>query len=80
MIWWPFIPLSHFMVPLLHCEIGIGNQLLDMLRDIINKHLENMTRTEERMRASIPILNKIISETTAKRDSWNASDTLWKVT
>jgi len=78
--WWPFIPVSHFMVPLLHCEIGIGNQLLDMLRDIINKHLENMTRTEERMRASIPILNKIISETTAKRDSWDASDTLWKVT
>ena len=48
-IWWPFIPVSHFMVPLLHCEIGIGNQLLDMLRDIINEHLENMTRTEERM-------------------------------
>jgi hypothetical protein len=47
--WWPFIPVSHFMVPLLHCEIGIGNQLLDMLRDIINKHLENMTHTEERM-------------------------------
>ncbi len=46
---WPFIPLSHFMVLLLHCEIGIGDQLLDMLRDIINEHLENMTCTEERM-------------------------------
>ena len=32
-------------------------------------HLENMTHTEERMQASIPILNKIISKTTAKRDS-----------
>jgi hypothetical protein len=72
--WWPFIPVSHYMVPLLHCEIGIGNQLLDMLRDIINEHLENMTRTEERMRASIPILNKIISKTTTKRDLWDASD------
>jgi len=72
--WWPFIPVSHYMVPLLHCEIGIGNQLLDMLREIINEYLENMTRTEERMRASIPILNKIISETTAKRDLWDASD------
>ncbi len=28
---WPFIPLDHYMVPLLHCEIGIGNQLLDWL-------------------------------------------------
>ncbi len=72
--WWPFIPVSHYMVPLLHCEIGIGNQLLDMLWDIINEHLENMTHTKERMRASIPILNKIISETTAKRDLWDASD------
>jgi hypothetical protein len=24
--WWPFIPISNYMVPLLHCEIGIGNQ------------------------------------------------------
>ncbi len=45
--WWPFIPVTHYMVPLLHCEIRIGNQLLDMLRDIINKHLKNLTRTEE---------------------------------
>ena len=72
--WWLFIPVSHYMVLLLHCEIGIGNQLLDMLWDIINEHLENMTHTKERMRASIPILNKIISETTAKRDLWDASD------
>ncbi len=57
-----------------HCEIGIGNQLLDMLLDIINKHLENMTRTKERTRASIPVLQNIISETVAKRDSWDASD------
>ncbi len=23
--WWPFIPLAHYMVPLLHCEIGVRN-------------------------------------------------------
>jgi len=62
------------MVPLLHCEIGIGNQLLDTLRDIINEHLENMTRTEERMRKSIPLQNNIISETAKKRDAFDASD------
>ncbi len=71
---WPFIPVSHFMVPLLNCEIGIGNQLLDVLRDIINEHLENMTRTKERMWASIPVLNNIISKTAANRDSWDASN------
>jgi hypothetical protein len=62
------------MVPLLHCMIGVGNQLLDMLRDIINEHLENMTRTEERIRASIPLLENIIAETAVNRDSWDASD------
>jgi hypothetical protein len=40
-------------------EIGIGNQLVDMLQDIINEHLENMTRTEERMQASIPVRWKV---------------------
>ena len=54
--------------------IGVGNQLLDMLWDIINEHLENMTRTEEKIRASIPLLEIIIAETTAKGDSWDASD------
>ncbi len=34
--WWPFIPISNYMVTLLHCEIGIKNQLLDKLHDIIN--------------------------------------------
>jgi hypothetical protein len=33
--WWPFIPLAHYMVPLLHCKIGVGNQLLDWLQAII---------------------------------------------
>jgi hypothetical protein len=44
--WWSFIPVNHYIVPLLHCEIGIGNQLLDKLRDVINEHLENMTPGE----------------------------------
>jgi hypothetical protein len=54
--------------------IGVGNQLLDMLWDIINEHLENMTYTEERLRASIPLLENIIAETAANRTSWDDSD------
>ncbi len=72
--WWPFIPVTHHMVPLLHCEIGIGNQLLDMLRDIINEHIENMTPTEQRIRDSIPTLKSIISNTVANRDLWDRSN------
>jgi hypothetical protein len=54
--------------------IGVGNQLLDMLWDIINEHLESMTHTEERIHASIPLLENIIAETAANRTSWDDSD------
>ncbi len=48
--------------------------MLDMLRDIINEHLENMTRTKERIRASIPLLKKIIAETAVNRNLFDDSD------
>jgi hypothetical protein len=69
--WWPFIPISNYMVPLLHCEIGIGNQLLDKLRDIINEHIKQYGPTEE-LTSSIPVLKSIISQTVTLRDAWDA--------
>jgi hypothetical protein len=44
--WWPFKPVSNYMVPLLHCEMGIGSQLLDKLHDIINKHIKQYGPTK----------------------------------
>jgi hypothetical protein len=61
------------MVPLLHCEIGIGNQLLDMLCDIINEHIEQYGPTKELTQSSIPVLKNIISQTVTLRDAWDAS-------
>lgn len=69
--WWPFIPLDNYIVPLLHCEIGVGNQLLDKVRDIVNEYLENMTPQEMQIRASIPILQNIIAATAKSRDEWD---------
>jgi hypothetical protein len=74
--WFDFIPVSHHMVPLLHCEIGIRNDLLKMLRNIINKFLENMTLTEVSIQLSIPALRNIIAETATKRDEWDMRTTL----
>ncbi len=71
--WFDFNPVTHHMVPLLHCEIGIGNNLLKMLRNIINKFLENMTVTEVSNQLSIPALRNIIAEITTTRDKWDAS-------
>jgi len=36
---WPFITLKNYMVPLLYCEVRIGNQLLDKLGGIIYEHI-----------------------------------------
>jgi hypothetical protein len=49
--------------------IGVGNHMY-----IINEHLENMTRTKERIRALIPLLKKIIAETAVNRNSFDDSD------
>ena len=61
------------MVPLLHCEIGIGNQLLDELHDMINKHIEKNGPTEELTQSSIPVLKNVLSQTVTLRDAWDAS-------
>ena len=61
------------MVPLLHCEIGIGNQLLDKLRAIINEHIARFSPGEEEIRASIPVLKNIIIDTTKERGEWDES-------
>ncbi len=29
-LWWPFIELTQYVSPLLHCEIGIGNNIFQM--------------------------------------------------
>jgi hypothetical protein len=72
--WWPFIPLTKYVTPLLHCEIGIGNDLFTMLRNIINEHIETYAPGEEAIRRAIPALKQVIKETTAMRDSWDSSD------
>ena len=45
--WWPFIPLTNYVTPLLHCEIRIGNDLFTMLQDIINEHIDTDAPGEE---------------------------------
>jgi hypothetical protein len=72
-LWWPFILLSNYMVPLLHCEIRIGNQLLDKLRVIINEHIACYSSSEEAIRASIPVIKNIITNTAKERDEWDES-------
>jgi len=62
------------MIPLLHCKIGIGNQLLDELRAIINEHIACYSPGEEAIRASIPVIKNIITNMAEERNEWDESD------
>jgi hypothetical protein len=61
------------MVPLLHCEIGIGNQLFDWLRAIINEHIACYSPGEEALLTSICAIKTIIAATAKERDNWDES-------
>ncbi len=61
------------MVPLLHCEIGKGNQLLDRLRAIINKHIACYSPGKEAPLTSIRAIKTIIAATAKERDDWDES-------
>jgi hypothetical protein len=61
------------MVPLLHCEIGIGNQLLDWLRAIINKHIACYSPGKEALLTLIRAIKTIIAATAKQRDDWDES-------
>ena len=58
--WWPFIPLTNYVTPLLHCEIGIGNVLLELLRDIINELIEIYAPGEESIQMAVPAIKQIV--------------------
>jgi hypothetical protein len=45
--------------PLLHCEIGIGNVFFELLRDIINEHIEIYAPGEESIRMAVPAINSL---------------------
>jgi hypothetical protein len=60
--------------PLLNNKIGIGNLLIDLLRNIINEYIETYAPGEEVIRLSIPALKQIIGETATMRDDWGESD------
>jgi hypothetical protein len=60
--WWNFIPLTNYMSPLLHCEIGIGNMLLELFREAINEHIEHYAPGKKSIRVSIPVLQEVISK------------------
>jgi hypothetical protein len=59
------------MVPLLHCEIEIGNQLLDWLQAIINEHIACYSPGKEALLTLIRAIKTIIAATAKERNDWD---------
>jgi hypothetical protein len=54
---------------LLHCEIGTGSIIFELLRDIINEHIEIYAPEGESIRLAIPVLKQIIASTATQWDN-----------
>ena len=69
--WFTFIPLNHFVVPLLHCLIGIGDNVLSKFRDIISEHIEYISPEELDTRKSAAEMDAKIEDLKAERVNWD---------
>jgi hypothetical protein len=70
--WWPFIELIQYVSPLFHCEIEIGNNIFQLLREV-NEYIEQYAPGEELIRTSIPTHRQIIADTAQMRNEWDDS-------
>ena len=71
--WWPFLECEHQMVPLLHCLIGIGNNLLDKFCDMIKVYCEKLSPEEVLLARQVATYEHIIKTTALERDEFDCS-------
>ncbi len=72
--WWPFLKFEHLvMVPLLHCMIGVGNNLLNKFCDGVNKFIENKSIQQITIQRALTNYDLIVLETVKQRDDFDLS-------
>ena len=71
--WWPFLNINHHMVPLLHVEIGIGNNLLDKFCHVTTVLIEKLSMKEIQLMRTLGTYKKIIDETVTERKEFDKS-------
>jgi hypothetical protein len=60
--WWPFINMEHVMVPLLHCLIGTGNNVLYRFCDKVNEYIEKLSPAEIKLMHALTNYDIIIAK------------------
>ncbi len=69
--WFDFLRTERFIVPLLHCLIGIGDAILAKFREEVSEKIEYLTPEEVSIRSHLSQLLINQSEIREKRDDWD---------
>ena len=71
---WPFIPIDHYIFPLLHCLIGIGDDILRKFREEVSKKIEYLTPEEIATRSHLAELEVKQAEARQECKDFGSSD------
>ena len=71
---WDSVSVINFIVPVLHLQIGIGNDVLNNLLDLIDSDVEKLYTGEELAHNKLVTLNQVITKRRQKRQLWDVDD------
>ena len=60
--WWPFVTMNHFIVPLLHCLLGVGDNIFTKCHNIVNLEIDYISPEEVEMRLAVGVMEIKIGE------------------
>ena len=63
---WDFIEPSHYVVPILHIEIGLVNNAVDNFYDWVEDHIEVASSDEKRCRNKMILLDSELQKVQVK--------------
>ena len=66
MAMWDSVPVKNFILPLLHIQIGLGNDVLNRLLDLIDSDVEKLSTSKEVACNTLETLNQVAAKNTAK--------------
>ena len=67
------IKLSNYLVPLLHTLIGIGNDIYDNFRYVVNEDIGMLDPKDISTRRKLVLCETAIGDEVARRDAWDKS-------
>ena len=74
MAMWGSVPVNNLIVPVLHLQIGLGNDVLNKLIDFIYYDAENLSTGEEVSHSTTVALNQVITKIRQNRQIWDVND------